>query len=67
MEATMKFEVMRRHLGDKIYEPGDTRDASENEVAHLVKAGILRKAAEKAEPAAPKNKAETRAPRNKAE
>lgn len=55
----MKFNVIRQHFGDKMYMPGDEREASESDVAHLVKAGVL----EKAE-SAPKNKAE-RAPKNK--
>lgn len=62
----MKFTVMRRHLGDKMYEPGDEREASEGDVSHLVKAGVLKKAREKSEPA-PANKAEGRAPKNKSE
>lgn len=57
----MKFQVLRRHLGDKLYEPGDEREASESDVAHLVRAGVLKR---KAEPA-PKNKAEQAAPKNK--
>jgi len=56
----MKFEVLRQHLGDKQYMPGDERDANEGDVAHLVKAGVLKRKAE----AAPKNKAEP-APKNK--
>ncbi|WP_244606499.1 hypothetical protein [Arsenicitalea aurantiaca] len=65
----MKYEVLRRHIGDKQYEQGDEREAVAADVAHLVKAGVLREAGEKkprgkAEPA-PKNKAEP-APANKA-
>lgn len=56
----MKFEVLRRHLGDKLYEPGEEREATEGDVAHLVRSGVLKKA----EPA-PKNKAEKAAPKNK--
>ena len=59
----MKFEVLRRHIGDKPYEPGDFREATESDVKHLVDGGVLRRVQEKAEPA-PKNKAET-APKNK--
>lgn len=56
-----QFEVLRQHFGDKQYWPGDVRDASERDVSHLVKAGVLRaKAApelkNKAEPSV-KNKA----------
>lgn len=58
----MKFTVLRHHTGDRTYLPGETREAAEVDVAHLVKAGVLEK---KAEPA-PKNKAEDGAPQNKA-
>lgn len=56
----MKFIVKREHFGDKMYMTGDTREAEEADVAHLVRAGVL----EKAEGAA-KNKAEKAAPKNK--
>ena len=65
----MKFEVLRRHRGDRDYRPGDEREANESDVVHLVRAGVLRrkeepkKAQAKAEEA-PQNKAET-APLNK--
>lgn len=59
----MKFTVLRQHLGDKMYLPGDTREAVESEVGHLVSAGVLGKPSRKAEPA-PKNKAEP-SPANK--
>lgn len=32
----MKFRVLRPHDGDKFYNIGDTREASESEVKHLV-------------------------------
>lgn len=32
----MKFKVIRAHEGDKYYAIGDTREAKEKEVAHLV-------------------------------
>lgn len=56
-----KFEVLRQHFGDKQYWSGDEREASERDVAHLVKSGVLKAKAEpkvknKAEPAV-KNKA----------
>ncbi|WP_044026783.1 MULTISPECIES: hypothetical protein [Roseobacteraceae] len=55
-----KYEVMRRHQGDKFYEEGDTREAKPSDVAHLVVNGVLRKKApevlNKAR-AVPKNKA----------
>ncbi len=40
----MKFDVLRRHIGDKLYEEGDQRDADERDVAHLVRNGVLRPA-----------------------
>lgn len=50
----MKFKVLRRHYGDKMYEECDHREADEREVAHLVASGVLEKAAppvaNKAEP-----------------
>lgn len=57
----MKFDVLRQHLGDRMYMPGDERELSEADAAHLVRQGVLKKKAEpkaanKAEPA-PKNKA----------
>lgn len=38
-----KFKVLESHLGDKNdpYEIGDIREADENEVKHLVDAGLL--------------------------
>lgn len=56
----MKFTVIRQHLGDKMYMPGDVREAAESDVAHLVRNKVLVKARP-----APKNKAETSAPKNK--
>jgi len=51
----MKFTVLRHHVGDKPYAEGETREADERDVAHLVKSGTLAKAAppvkNKAEPA----------------
>ncbi|SFN60526.1 hypothetical protein SAMN04488056_101447 [Cohaesibacter marisflavi] len=35
------YTVLRPHLGDKMYEKGDTRTAEEASVGHLVKAGVL--------------------------
>ncbi|WP_336800808.1 hypothetical protein [Kaistia sp. MMO-174] len=32
----MKFEVIREHIGDRLYKPGDTRDAARADVAHLI-------------------------------
>lgn len=57
-----KYAVLRRHLGDKMYEPGDEREVNEGDVAHLVAKGVLaekkaKASKDKAEPKA-KNKAE---------
>ncbi|MDH4992059.1 hypothetical protein QEZ48_14660 [Aquamicrobium lusatiense] len=69
----MKFDVLRRHIGDKLYEQGDQREVEERDVAHLIKNGVLRplmraavkEVAVKAEANA-ENKAEKAAPKNKA-
>ena len=63
----MKYEVIRQHLGDKMYVPGDPetgmREAVPGDVQHLVNNGVLieakaeRKPPNKAEPAV-KNKAD---------
>ncbi len=45
----MKYDVLRRHIGDKLYEQGDQREAEERDVAHLVKNGVLRPASGDAE------------------
>lgn len=37
----MKYIVAREHLGDRIYAPGDEREAVPSEVMHLVRAGVL--------------------------
>jgi len=58
-----KFRVIRQHLGDKFYQPGDERTADPAAVKHLVAQGVLAPIKAKAEPA-PANKAE-RAPKNK--
>lgn len=59
-----KFKVKRQHYGDKLYNAGDVREASEAYVAHLVRSGVLEPVEEKAKPA-PKNKSRA-APKNKA-
>ena len=52
-----KYDVLRQHLGDKMYMPGDTREAAQGDVQHLINNGVLaeakadRKPANKAEPA----------------
>lgn len=60
------YQVLRQHLGDKQYMPGDTRDANPSEVKHLVNAGVLTEAKAKAEKATA-NKAEAASPKNKSE
>lgn len=42
----MKYTVNRPHFGDKDYRMGDIREAKPNEVAHLVKNGILKEFSE---------------------
>lgn len=59
-----KFKVTRQHFGDRLYMPGDEREASARDVAHLVENGVLEPVKAKAEPAV-KNKAEP-ATQNKA-
>ncbi|KAB2762771.1 hypothetical protein F9K98_13340 [Brucella anthropi] len=59
----MEYDVKRQHQGDKFYRPGEVRTASPNDVAHLVKNGVLQ---EKAEPKH-KNKAEGASDKNKGE
>ncbi|MEF2551995.1 hypothetical protein VQ042_11590 [Aurantimonas sp. A2-1-M11] len=60
----MKYEVIRQHLGDRMYMPGEEREISEGDAAALVRNGVLKEPSKKAEPKAA-NKAE-RAPKNKA-
>jgi len=59
------YNVLRQHLGDKMYMPGDERDAAENDVVHLVQNGVLAPAS-KSE-SIPANKAEEAAPLNQSE
>ncbi len=62
------FTVKRQHLGDRMYMPGETREAEPRDVAHLVDNGVLAPAEAKAEAKAEapvRNKAAT-APENKA-
>lgn len=60
-----KYNVLRQHYGDKPYAEGDTREADERDVAHLVANGVLALAKTKAEAPA-RNKAEP-AVQNKAQ
>lgn len=59
------YEVLRQHLGDKMYMPGDSREVAQGDVQHLINNGVLREVKAKAEPAL-SNKAEKAAPKNKA-
>lgn len=53
----MKYRVLRQHQGDQPYAEGDTREADERDVAHLVANGVLEPV--KAKAATPvENKAE---------
>lgn len=56
----MKFKVLRQHQGDKFYQPGDFREATEADVKHLIGTVLA-----KDEGPAPSNKAEAAAPKNK--
>ena len=58
------FITERQHFGDRLYMPGDEREAAPSDVAHLVANGVLRPARTKAEPEVA-NKAEPKL-RNKA-
>lgn len=49
----MKFDVIRAHDGDRHYAVGDTREANENDVRHLIGKCLVKaaeKTANKAEP-----------------
>lgn len=37
----MKYRVSRQHLGDRMYFPGDEREAVAGDVQHLIDSGIL--------------------------
>ncbi|MGP4691622.1 hypothetical protein [Agrobacterium cavarae] len=58
------YQVLRQHLGDKMYMPGDNREAVQSDVQHLINNGVLREAKAKSDTAA-SNKAEKAAPKNK--
>lgn len=62
---TQKFEVIRQHLGDRLYMPGQEREAIQGDVAHLVANGVLKPVHAKADPKVA-NKAEPKV-QNKAE
>lgn len=62
---TQTYEVIRQHLGDRLYMPGDVREVNQGDVAHLVANGVLKPVRAKAGPA-PANKAAPK-PQNKAD
>ena len=66
MAELIRYRVLRRHDGDKLYEEGDIREARDVDVKHLVPKTLrqIGPVEKKAEPA-PLNKAEP-APANKA-
>lgn len=39
--AKVTYTVARRHMAERLYERGEMRTAETNEVAHLVRAGVL--------------------------
>jgi len=45
--AKTEYEVLRRHVGDKDYYPGDTRTADSVDVGHLIGTVLKEKAAPK--------------------
>ena len=57
----MEYVVQRQHQGDRFYRPGDVREASPSDVAHLLKNGVLKEKSEDK----PTNKAEGRSAKNK--
>ena len=63
----MKYTVLREHLGDRDYQPGDEREADPSSVAHLVALGVLVpiEAAPAIETAAATAAPETKRPRRK--
>jgi hypothetical protein len=67
MAEKLKFKVLRRHEGGRMYEEGETREGTLAELGHLVPRVLERMdGAAKAEAQAPANKMEP-APANKAE
>lgn len=61
----MKFLTTRQHLGDRMYFPGDTREAAAADVADLVKRGVLLPLADQPEKRPPRRKPHQGAPENK--
>lgn len=51
------YKVLRQHLGDRMYMPGDTRMALPSVVSHLVSAGVLSEEAGEKDAKPMKNKA----------
>ncbi|WP_247366882.1 hypothetical protein [Bradyrhizobium sp. 18] len=66
MADKMKFKVLRRHDGDRMYEEGETREGTQADLGHLVPNVLELIGPAEPEPVAPEQKAEP-APQNKAE
>jgi hypothetical protein len=68
MPKLMQYRVVREHQADKAYREGDTREAVEGEVSHLVPhvLELIGPAPSKSEATEPEAKSEP-APQNKAE
>ncbi len=64
MAGPQEFKVMRRHIGDRTYAPGDIRTGSIGDLGHLVP-HVLQPIVGSAD-APPVNKAEGAAPATKA-
>lgn len=58
MADLQKFTVLRRHIGDRIYDVGEVREGVLNDLRHLVPR-VLIPLENKAEGAAPANKAKS--------
>lgn len=56
----MKYTVARQHFGERMYMPGDEREADESDVRHLIANGILQEPGK-----AKKATKATKAPENK--
>lgn len=52
-----EFKVLRHHLGDRDYVPGEIRTANPGDVAHLVASGTLYPVTEKDAPIVPNKSA----------
>lgn len=57
-----KFKVLRSHLGDKMYQKGDIREANPSQVSHLVGKVLAVATAEDLKPAKAKAATKSKAP-----